>query len=172
MSKDQTKMSTVTREEFEARIEAVEARMDARVAGAIARMDATDVRIDERFQWLTTVLAEQDKRANERLNQFDKRLEERDKRLDERDKRLDERDKRIELIAQGATAAAQRAAAAAENASNLRTHMWLAASTVIVAVMGTVIGAYYATQSSHLAMAQTLISAFQHGQQMQTLLKP
>jgi hypothetical protein len=133
-------MSTVTREAFEARIEAVEARMDARVAGAIARMDATDLRIDERFKWLTAVFAE-------------------------RDKRLDERDKRIEQLA-------SRAATAAENASNLRTHMWLAASTVIIAVIGTVIGAYYATQSSHLAMAQTVIAAFQQSQQMQTLLKP
>jgi 3-oxoacyl-(acyl-carrier-protein) synthase len=136
-------MSTVTREAFEARIEAVEARVDARVAGAIARMDATDLRIDERFKWLTAVFAE-------------------------RDKRLDERDKRIEQLA-------SRAATAAENASNLRTHMWLAASTVIIAVIGTVIGtvigAYYATQSSHLAMAQTVIAAFQQGQQIQTLLK-
>ena len=140
-------MSTATREEFEARIEAVEARMDARVAGAIARMDATDVRIDERFQWLTAMFAE------------------RDKRLEERDQRLDERDKRIELLV-------QRATVAAENTSNLKTHIWLAVSTVVVAVIGTVIGAFYATQSSHLAMAQTVISAFQHGQQMPTLLKP
>jgi hypothetical protein len=126
-------MSTVTREEFEARIEAVEARMDARVAGAIARMDATDLRIDERFQWLTAMFAE--------------------------------RDKRLELLA-------RRATVAAENTSNLKAHIWLAVSTVVVAVIGTVIGAFYATQSSHLAMAQTVISAFQHGQQMPALLKP
>jgi hypothetical protein len=140
MNEDQEQMSTVTREEFEARIEAVEARMDARVAGAIARMDATDVRIDERFQWLTAMFAE-------------------------RDKRLDERDKRIELLA-------HKAAAAAESASNLKAHLWLAASTVIIAVIGTVIAAYFATQSSHLTLAQTIISAFQHGQQMPALLKP
>lgn len=133
-------MSTVTREEFEARIEAVEARMDARVAGAIARMDATDLRIDERFQRLAAMFAE-------------------------RDKRLDERDKRIELLA-------RRATVAAENTSNLKAHIWLAVSTVVVAVIGTVFGAFYAMQSSHLAMAQTVISAFQHGQQMPALLKP
>lgn len=133
-------MSTPTRGEFEARIEAVEARMDARVAAIEARLDSFTAR------------------AEERERRFDERLYERDKRLEERDKRLEERDKRIELLA-------QRAATAAESASNLKTHMGLAASTVIVAVIGTVVAAYCATQSSHLSMAQTVISAFQQGQQ-------
>lgn len=79
-------------------------------------------------------------------------------RADERDKRLDERDKRIELLA-------QQAAGAAKSASNLKGHMWLATTTIIIAVSGTVIAAYYATQSSHLGMAQAVISAFQQGQQ-------
>lgn len=135
-------MNGVTRDEFEARIEAIEARMDARIASAIARLDAFEIRSDER-----------EKRLEERFN-------ERDKRLEERDKRLDERDKRLELLA-------QRVAAAAERASNLKTHFWLAVSTVNLAVIGTVIGAYYATQSSHMTMAQTVISAFQQGQQTQ-----
>ncbi|MGN6319239.1 hypothetical protein [Trinickia sp.] len=131
-------MSIVTRIEFEARIEAIEARMDARVAGAVSRIDALIARMDER----------------------DKRLDERDMRLDERDNRLDERDKRLEMLVQAAAASAQ-------NASNLKTHLWLAASTLTVAVVGTVIASSYATQAAHLGMAQTLISAFQQGQQAQ-----
>ena len=133
-------MTSVTRVEFEARIEAVEARMDARIAAAIARLDAFEVRAEEREQRLLTMFAE------------------RDKRLDERDKRFDERDKRLELLY-------QQAAAAAQSASTLKAHMWLATSTVVLAVVGTVVGAYYATQSSHLGMAQVVISAFQQGQQ-------
>lgn len=41
-------MSVVTRIEFEARSEAIEARMDTRVAGAISRIDALIARMDER----------------------------------------------------------------------------------------------------------------------------
>ncbi|WP_206951691.1 hypothetical protein [Trinickia acidisoli] len=133
-------MSTPTREEFEARIEAVEARMDARVAAMLARFDAFEARADERER------------------RFDERLNERDKRLDERDRRLDERDKRFELLT-------EQIAASAKDAYSLRTHMWLAASTVILATVGTVVGAYYATQSSHLGLTQAVISAFQQGQQ-------
>lgn len=134
--------------------------MDARIAAAIARLDAFEVRAEEREQRLLTMFAERDKRLDER----DKRLDDRDKRLDERfnerDKRLDERDKRLELLY-------QQAAAAAQSASTLKAHMWLATSTVVLAVVGTVVGAYYATQSSHLGMAQVVISAFQQGQQTQ-----
>lgn len=137
-------MTSVTRDEFEARIEAVEARMDARIAAAIARLDAFEARAEEREQRLLEMFAERDKRVDERFN--------------ERDKRLDERDKRLELLY-------QQAAAAAQSASTLKTHMWLASSTVVLAVVGTVVGAYYATQSSHLGMAQVVISAFQQGQQ-------
>lgn len=132
-------MSTPTREEFEARSEAVEARMDARVAASIARLDAFEIRFDERIQWLTALFAE-------------------------RDKRLDERDKRLDLLA-------QRVDASLERTSHLTTHLWLAASTIILAVAGTVAGAYYAAQASHIGTTQAVISAFQQGQQMQTPLK-
>ena len=151
------KMSTVLREEFEARIEAVEARMDARIAAMGARLDAYVIRAEERDRRL-------DERLDERDKRFEERLAERDKRLDERDKRLDERDKRIELIA-------QQVAAAAKSASNLKAHMWLATTTIVIAVLGTVLAAYYATQSSHVGITQAVISAFQQGQQMQMPLK-
>jgi hypothetical protein len=42
--------------------------------------------------------------------------------------------------------------------------MWLAALTVIIFVVGTVVAAYFATQSSNLAIVQTTLSAFQQGQ--------
>lgn len=106
-----------------------------------ARIEAVEARMDAR---VATIAA--------RLDAFIARVDERDKRLDERDKRLD-------LLV-------QRATAAAESASNLKTHLWLAASTLMVAVVGTVVASYYATQASHLGMAQTVISAFQQGQQM------
>ncbi len=121
------------RNEFEARIEAVEARMDARVSAFGARLEAFTARAEEREQRFMAL-------------------------FNERDKRLDERDKRIELLA-------QRADAAAESAANLKAHLWMAASTVVLAVAGTVIAAYYATQSSHFDLAQSIVTTFQQGQQ-------
>jgi phosphotransferase system glucose/maltose/N-acetylglucosamine-specific IIC component len=104
-----------------------------------ARIEAVEARMDARF---TATMA--------RLDAFEARSE-------EREKRLQERDKRIELLVQTATEAAK-------SASNLKTHVWLAVSTLMFAVGGTVLAAYHATQSSHYDLAQTLISAFQQGQ--------
>lgn len=122
-----------------------------------ARIEAVESRMDARIAAMGARLDAYVIRAEER----DKRL---DERLDERDKRLEERDKRIELIA-------QQVAAAAQSASNLKAHMWLATTTIVIAVSGTVVAAYYATQSSHLGITQAVISAFQQGQQMQIPLK-
>ncbi|MEX3957049.1 hypothetical protein [Trinickia sp. EG282A] len=133
-------MSVLSREELDARLETIEARMDARVAiieGQVAAFIA---------------------RANER----DLRLAEHQDRLtfmfEERDKRLAERDKRIEYLAEQATSAAQ-------SASTLKANLWAATLTIIVSVAGMVMAAYHANQSSNLALMQTVISAFQHGQQ-------
>ena len=71
----------------------------------------------------------------------------------------------------GPGVAAKTSAAAAKSASNLKAHMWLATTTIVIAVAGTVVAAYYATQSSHLGVTQAVISAFQQGQQMQMPLK-
>lgn len=122
-----------------------------------ARVEAVEARMDARIAAMGARLDAYVARAEER----DKRFEE---RLRERDKRLDERDKRIELLAQQATAAAK-------SASNLRAHLWLATTTIVIAVSGTVVAAYYATQSSHLGLAQAVISAFQQGQQGLSPLK-
>lgn len=122
---DHGDMSTLTREEFEARIETVETRMDARIQ-----------RIEDRF---------------------DSFAREQSVRDVEREKRLEERDKRIESIALSAADSAGKAA-------NLKTNMWLAALTVIIFVVGTVVAAYFATQSSNIGITQTTIAAFQQGQ--------
>jgi hypothetical protein len=58
---------------------------------------------------------------------------------------FDERDKRFQLLV-------QRVAAAAESASNLKMHMWLGASTLLISAIGAVVVACCATQASHLSM--------------------
>jgi hypothetical protein len=121
--------------------------------GFEARIEAMAARMDAR---VATTLA--------RVDALIIRMDERYKRLGERDKRLDERDHRLEFMV-------QRVTAMAESASNLKTHMWLAAATLSLGAIGTVVAAHYATQASHLGMAQTIISAFQQGQQAQLPLK-
>jgi hypothetical protein len=116
-----------------------------------ARIEAVEARMDARVSAMGARLDAFTIRAEERERRFNERL-------DERDKRHEERDKRMELLAQQATSAAK-------SASNLRAHLWLATTTIVIAVSGTVIAAYYATQSSHLGIAQAVISAFQQGQQ-------
>ncbi|WNC90921.1 hypothetical protein RI103_06110 [Paraburkholderia sp. FT54] len=113
-SDGKTGMSTPTREEFEARLETVEARMDARVARIEGKIDAFMAQAAER-------------------------------------------DKRLEILAEHATKAA-------EQAGSLKSNMWLAAITVVIAVVGT----YYATQSSNIGMTQAVIAAFQQGQNSST----
>jgi hypothetical protein len=136
-------MSTPTREEFEARIEAVEARMDARVAAIGARLDEYSARADERMQGLTAMFAERDKRFFEQIENMNRRFDDRDKRID----------------------------AALQRISHLSTHMWMVGATFVLASAATVVGAYYAAQSSHLGVTQTVISAFQQGQQLQLPLR-
>lgn len=139
-------MSTPTREEFVARIEAVEARMDARVAAIGARLDEYSARADERMQGLSAMFAERDKRLEERDKRFFEQIENMNRRFDDRDKRIDTALQRI---------------------SHLSTHMWMVGATFVLASAATVIGAYYAAQSSHLGVTQAVISAFQQGQQLQ-----
>ncbi|RQZ50904.1 hypothetical protein DIE17_03770 [Burkholderia sp. Bp9099] len=115
-----------------------------------ARLEAIEARMDARVA-----------KIEGRIDAFIAQAEERDKRvsatMEERDRRMEERDKRIEMLA-------SRSTQAAESASTLKANMWLAALTVVIAVVGTVIAAYFATQSSNIMIEQTAISAFQQGQ--------
>ncbi|WP_150660506.1 hypothetical protein [Pandoraea sputorum] len=111
---DHSDMNAPTREEFEAKLETIEARMDGRVARIEGKIDAFIAQSAER-------------------------------------------DKRIELLAVSA-------AKSAEQAATLKSNMWLAALTVVLAVIGTVVAAYFATQSSNIGIAQAVTAAFQQGQ--------
>jgi len=126
---DHVAMNSPTREEFEARIETVEARMDTRVA-----------KIESKIDQYVAVSSERDAY---------------------REKLQAERDKRIDLLV-------ERAAQSAEKAEGLKSTLWVTTITTIVAValavVGTTISSFYATQSSNLAIVQTTISAFQQGQ--------
>jgi ABC-type Fe3+-citrate transport system substrate-binding protein len=133
-------MSTPTREEFESRLEVIEARMDARVASIEGQIKAFMGRADERERRLE----ERDKRQEERVRQHDKRMEQHDKRMEQLTRQIEH---------------------AVQRTSSLKSNIWLAALTVIIATVGTVMGAYHATQAANISITQTAISAFQQGQQ-------
>lgn len=129
-------MSTPTRDEINSKLEATEARMDARVASAIGRIDT-----------LAAQLA-----ANE-ANMA---------RLSERAVAASER---AAASSEQAAAAAERAARAADSAGGLKSTMWITSITTILAVLGIAFAAYFGTQASNIGIVGSTISAFQAGRE-------
>jgi hypothetical protein len=52
-----------------------------------------------------------------------------------------------------------------ESAASLKNQMWLATLSVVLASIGVAVGCYQATQESNLSMSQTILAAFEQGQQ-------
>jgi hypothetical protein len=127
-------MNAPTREEFNAKLEATEARMDARITSASGKID--------------TLVAQM--AANEAGMS----------RLSERAVAASER---AALASEQAAAAAERAAAAAVDAGGLKSTMWITSITTILAVVGIAFAAYFGTQSSNLSIVGSTISAFEAG---------
>ena len=131
-------MTDITREEFNAKLETIEARMDARVESVSSKIDA----------FLTTQAAVQI---------------ERDKAQAERDKAQLERDKRYELLAERVTKAAEGSEEAAKQAATVKSNYWAAVIVQLLAVVAILVGAYYANQANVFGAMQTTMSAFQAG---------
>jgi hypothetical protein len=127
-------MNAPTREEFNAKLEATEARMDARVASAVGRIDTLAAQLV----------------ANE-ANMA---------RLSERAVAASER---AAAASEQAAAAAERASRAADGASGLKSTMWITSITTILAVLGIAFAAYFGTQASNIGIVGSTISAFQAG---------
>lgn len=137
-SDDTQSMNDITREEFNAKIETIEARMDSRVESVSSKIDA----------FLTMQAAVQ---------------VERDKALAERDKAQLERDKRYELLAERVTKAAEGSEEAAKQAATVKSNYWAAVIVQLLAVVAILVGAYYANQANVMGAMQTTMSAFQAG---------
>lgn len=130
-------MSTPTREEFEARLETIEAKMDSRVASIEGKIDAL----------LATL------QGNENL------VTQRWKTQDARFMGFEERDKRLELLAQQANDSAARATDAAEKAAGLRASYWASVAAQVAAVAAIIVGAYFANQASVIGIGQLVASS-------------
>ncbi|MCG8911275.1 hypothetical protein [Pseudomonas sp. DP-17] len=138
-------MSDVTRQELDAKLEAIEARLDTRLASISGKIDA-----------FLAVQAERDKA-----------LEQRDERLLERVNSSitlsNEWNQKFRLIAERSVEAALSADESAKQAATLKTHFWASVAAQLLAVAAIVVGAYFANQASVLGIASSTLSAYQAG---------
>lgn len=130
-------MSSISREEFDARIETIETRMDGRVA---------EMRADIRG-----FLAAQ---------------AERDKVYLERDKALQERDKRYDVMWMGVQKIADESREAIRQASTVKANYWAATTVHFLGVASLLVGAHFANQAAVLTTIQTTLAAIQIGKEV------
>ena len=131
-------MSTVSREEFNARIETIETRMDARIDGVRAE--------------IREFLAIQSERNKTR-----------DQTQIERDKTQVERDKRYDLISQDMRKISRGAEEAARQGATVKANVWAATVVQLLGIVAIVAGAYYANQANMYVAIQTTLAAVQAG---------
>ncbi|WP_234451746.1 hypothetical protein [Pseudomonas sp. MF6776] len=131
-------MSTVSREEFNARIETIETRMDARIDGVRAEI-----------REFLAIQSERDKT--------------RDQTQIERDKTQVERDKRYDLISQDMRKISRGAEEAARQGATVKANVWAATVVQLLGIVAIVAGAYYANQANMYVAIQTTLAAVQAG---------
>jgi hypothetical protein len=127
-------MNTPTREEFNLKFEAMEVKMDGRVASIEAKINAFLDRTD----------------ANEKILSL---------RIDQAVTAAEN----ASGAADRASSAADRAASSAERSGGLKSTMWLTSITTILAVLGIALAAYFGTQQSNIGIVQATIAAFESG---------
>ncbi|MCF1487551.1 hypothetical protein LZ838_09270 [Pseudomonas sp. AA27] len=131
-------MSEITREEFNAKLETIETKMDARAEAISSKIDS-----------FLTLQAERDQRFNERLNSSIALS--------------DEWNQKFRMLAEQSVQAAASADASAKEAATLKTHFWASVIAQLLAVGAIVVGAYFANQANVLSAVSTTVSVFQAG---------
>lgn len=132
------RMNEITREEFNAKLETIEAKMDARAEAVASKIDA-----------FLAVQAERDQRFNERLNSSIALS--------------DEWNQKFRMLAEQSVQAATSAEASAKEAATLKTHFWASVIAQLLAVGAIVVGAYFANQANVFSAISTTVSVFQAG---------
>lgn len=131
-------MNDVTREEFNAKLETIEAKMEARAEAVSAKIDA-----------FLAAQAERDQRFNDRLSSSIALS--------------DEWNQKFRMLAEQSVQAAASAEASAKEAATLKTHFWASVIAQLLAVGAIVVGAYFANQANVLSAVSTTVSVFQAG---------
>ncbi|MEE1866907.1 hypothetical protein [Pseudomonas auratipiscis] len=135
---DTDRMTDITREELNAKLETIEVKMDARVEAVVSKIDT-----------FLAVQAERDQRFNERLNSSIALS--------------DEWNQKFRMLAEQSVQAAASADASAKEAATLKTHFWASVIAQLLAVGAIVVGAYFANQANVLSAVSTTVSVFQAG---------
>ncbi|CAM2144741.1 protein of unknown function [Pararobbsia alpina] len=137
-------MTCIAREEFEAKIETIETRMDARVdrieansRETIAKMDARIERVEahsrETVANIGACLQQFAAESRDAQTKLDARVQQTTNGLESLKEVIAERDKRLELTT-------DRAMKAAEHALTVKGHTWATAIAVTVTIVGSILG--------------------------------
>ncbi|KAF3997480.1 hypothetical protein [Glaciimonas immobilis] len=132
---DHKPMTDITRQEFDAKFEAREARLDARIDAVTNKMDASISAITNKMD-LFLVRSE----AAEKLS-------------------IARHDNSEKILQQMLT----HVAAAADRTTGLKSTLWVTSLTTILAVFALALAAYFGTQQSNIGISQITISAFESG---------
>lgn len=131
-------MNEITREEFNAKLETIEVKMDARSEAVTSKIDA-----------FLAIQAERDARFSDKLNTSITLS--------------DEWNQKFRMLAEQSVQAAQAAEGSAKEAATLKTHFWASVVAQLLAVGAIVVGTYFANQANVLSAVSTTVSVFQAG---------
>jgi len=135
---DNQNMSDISREEFNAKLETLETKLDARAESVSAKLDA-----------FLAVQAERDMRFNEKLKSSIILS--------------DEWNQKFRLLTEQSLEAAKSADDSAREAATLKTHFWASVFAQLLAVGAILVGAYFANQANVYSAISTTVSVFQAG---------
>lgn len=135
-------MTDITREEFNAKLETIEVKMDARVEAVSSKIEA--------------FLATQAER--------DRAFHERDMRLTDIAEKAAIAAARAEKISEGLNELSTKSI---ERIENVRTQLWWNFLAQVLAVVAILVGAYFANQANVQSAISSTVSIFQAGQQSQ-----
>lgn len=132
------RMNEITREEFNAKLETIEVKMDARSEAVTSKIDA-----------FLALQAERDARFSDKLSTSITLS--------------DEWNQKFRMLAEQSVQAAQAAEGSAKEAATLKTHFWASVVAQLLAVGAIVVGTYFANQANVLSAVSTTVSVFQAG---------
>lgn len=140
-------MTDISRVELEAKLEAIEARMDSRLALTNAKIDAFLSAQEQRDRSAFEISAERDKRFQDRVSTAVELS--------------GEWNQKFRILTEQATDAARSADDSAKQAANLKNHLWASVAAQFVAVAAILVASYFANQQIGIGFAQIVQSIYE-----------
>lgn len=140
-------MTDISRSELEARLEAIETRMDSRLALTNAKIDS-----------FLAAQADRDRAAQDLAAERDKRMEE---RIAASITLSAEWNQKFRILTEQSVAAAKSADESAKQAANLKNHFWASVGVQFLGVAAILVAAYFANQQIGIGFAQIIQSIYE-----------